>query len=78
MTVNVCPADIFPVCPIMSTQYLLNHSTFFLGMVVYYHEVMCHAEKKIVYYLQCQDHSEGLYNQKITIFTVSSKLLVHL
>ena len=24
--------------------------------------------KKMVHYLQCQGHSEGLYNQNITIF----------
>ena len=46
-------------------------------MVVYYREVMCHAEK-LVHYLQCQGHSEGLHNQNMTIFTISSKLLVHL
>ena len=46
-------------------------------MVVYYHEAMCHAEK-LVHHLQCQGHSKGLYNQKLTVFTVSSKLLVHL
>ena len=66
--------NIFSVCPIVSTQYLLNCSTilfiflFFyfiqlinlfifcntkLGMVVYYDEAMCHAEKMALY-LQCQ------------------------
>ena len=44
-------------------------------MEVYYHETMCHAEK-LVHYLQCQDHSEGLYNQNMTISTISSGLLV--
>ena len=46
-------------------------------MLVYYHKAMCHAEK-LVHYLQCQGHSEGLYKQKMTIFIVSSKLLVRL
>ena len=46
-------------------------------MVVYYHEAMCHAEK-LVHYRQSQGHSEGLYNQNMTIFTISSKLLVRL
>ena len=50
-------------------------------MLVYYHEVVCHVDK-LVHYLQCQGHnhihSEGLYNQNITIFTVSSELLVRL
>ena len=36
-------------------------------MVVYYDEVMCHAEK-LVHHLQCQGHSEGVYNQNMTIF----------
>ena len=48
-----------------------------LGMVVYYHESMCHAEK-LVHYLQCQGHSKDLYNQNMTIFTMSSKLLVRM
>ena len=48
-----------------------------LGMVVYYHEAMCPAEK-VVHYLHCQGQDEGLYNQDMTIFTISSKLLVHL
>ena len=60
---------------------LVNH--FFVvvvtkfGMVVYYHEAMCHAEK-LVHHLQCQGHSKGLYNQNMTIFTVSSKVLFRL
>ena len=33
-----------------------------LGMVVYCHEAECHAEK-LVHSLQCQGHSEGLYNK---------------
>ena len=64
------------VCP-----ELLNHlKNFFftkLGMVVYYHEVMCHIEK-LLHYVQGQGHSEGLCNQNMTIFTISSKLLVGL
>ena len=47
-----------------------------LGMVVYYHLAMGHAEK-LLHYLQCQGHSEGLYDQNVTIFfTRSLKLLV--
>ena len=46
-------------------------------MVVYYHKAMCH-EQKLVHYLQCQGHSEGLYNQNMTISTLFSKLLVRL
>ena len=70
------------VCLIVSAQYFLNRSTIFflftkLGMVVYYHEAVCHAEK-LVHYFQCQGHSEGLHNQNMTISVVSSKLLVDL
>ena len=56
----------------------LNHFFFFtkLGMVGYYHEATYRAEK-LVHYLQCQGHSEGLYNQNQTLYTVSSEL-VHL
>ena len=46
-------------------------------MVGYYHEATYRAEK-LVHYLQCQGHSEGLYNQNMTIFTISYELLVHL
>ena len=46
-------------------------------MVVYYHVAMCNVEK-LVYYLQRQGHIEGLYNQNMPIFTISSKLLVRL
>ena len=46
-------------------------------MMVYYHEVMCHAEN-LVHYLGCQGHSEGLNEQNVTISTISSKLLFHL
>ena len=45
-------------------------------MAVYY-VAMFHAEK-LVHCLQCQGHSEGLHNQNLTVFTISSKLLVHL
>ena len=44
-------------------------------MVVYYHESVFHAEK-LVHYLQCQGHSEGLYNQNMIISAASSKVLV--
>ena len=80
MSVNLCPDDIFSVCLIVFTQYFLNCSTIFLtklGMVVYYYEVICRAEK-VVHYLQCHGHSKGLYNQTMTIFPISSKVLVRL
>ena len=37
----------------------LHHFLTKLGIVVYYHEVECHAEK-LVHCLQCQGHSEGI------------------
>ena len=46
-------------------------------MVVYYHEAICLAEK-LVHYLQCQGHSESVYNQNWTVFTISAKLLIRL
>ena len=35
-------------------------------------------QKKLIHCLQGQGHSEGLYNQNMTISVVSSKLLVSL
>ena len=46
-------------------------------MVVYYHEIECHAEK-LVSYLKGQGHREGIYNQNMTVSIMSSKLLVGL
>ena len=75
---SVRPSVVLSVCPIVSAQYLLNRSTIFfftkLGIVVYYDELMCHAEK-LVHYLQCQGHSEGLYNQNIIMFTIYGLLV---
>ena len=34
--------------------------------------------QKLVHCVQCQDNSEGLYNQNMTISIISSKLLVRL
>ena len=47
--------------------YLLNHLTFFffftkLGIVVYHHELKCHA-KRLICYFQCQGHSKDSYDQ---------------
>ena len=42
---------------------------FKLGMVVYDHEVQCRAEK-LVHHLQCQGHSEGLYDKNMTFYYV--------
>ena len=66
--VRVCPDDI----SCTAQPFLIK-----LGMVVYYHEAECRAEK-LVRYLQCQGYSEGLNKQSLTISTISSKVLVHL
>ena len=71
---------ILSVCPILSGRYLLNHSTIFNK--TWYGGVRSRGKlsggKKLVHYRQCQGHSEGLYNQNMTISAVSSKLLIHL
>ena len=46
-------------------------------MVVYHYKANCQAEK-LVHYRQRQGHNGGLYNQNMTISTISSKLLVRL
>ena len=38
-----------------------------LVIVIYYHEVECHAKKKLGCYLQGQGHSEGLYNLNVFV-----------
>ena len=77
MSVNVCPDDIFSVCPIVSAQYLPKRSTTFYQTwycgVLIQGDVSC---GKLVHCLECQGHSEGLSNQNMTVFTLFSKLLV--
>ena len=65
---HVCSIFPEPFNPFFFTKF---------GIVLYCHEMIFHAEK-FVHYFQCQGHREGLYNQNLTIFTISSKLLVHL
>ena len=48
------------VCPALSRKYLLNGSTFAVGMLVHHHRMECHA-KQMGCHLQGQGHSEGLY-----------------
>ena len=68
----------FCLCVCSISSELLNHFFFTkLGMIVYYYEAMCHAEK-LVHYLQYQGHSKGLNKQNMTTSTMSSKLLFHL
>ena len=85
ITLSICPSIHLSRCssvPVSNCVYSvspepLNHFFTKFGMIVCYHEAMCPAEK-LVHYLQCQDHSEGAYNQNLTIFNISSKLLVRL
>ena len=64
---------VLSLCPIVSAQCLLNLTAIFVngtwcGGVLSRGDVSC---EKWVHYLQCQCHSEGLYNQNMTIFTLS-------
>ena len=72
--VSECLSRYFSPCVqsgLLSISWTTQPFFFFtkLSMVVYNHEAMCLAVK-LVHYLQCQGHSEGLYNQNITIFTL--------
>ena len=68
MLVNVCLDNIFRI-----TLHFVAKP----GIVVQHHKPECHAEK-LVHCVQCQGLSEGLYNQNMTTFVVSSKVLVSL
>ena len=68
MLVNACPDGIF-----RTTEHFVAKP----DMVVQHHKPECHAGK-LGHCVQCQGHSEGLYNQNMTISVVSSKLLVGL
>ena len=46
-------------------------------MVMQHHKPECHAEK-LVHCVQCQGHTEALYDQNETISVVSYKMLVGL
>ena len=52
MSMNVCLDDVF---------WSADHFVTKLGMIMQQHEPECHAEK-LVHCLQCQDHSEGIYD----------------
>ena len=58
IVVNVCLDDI-----LWTTEHFVTKP----GMVMQRHKPECHAQK-LVHCLQCQGHSEGLYNQNMTIF----------
>ena len=61
ITLSVCPSVRLSFC--QCVQVCLDAQPFLirLGMVVYYYEVVCHAENMVLY-LQRQGHSEGLQN----------------
>ena len=68
MSVNVC-LDIFRITEHFVTKF---------GMVMQHLEPECHAEKKFCgcCYLQGQGHSEGSYDENITLSTIFSKLFI--
>ena len=68
LLVNVYMEDFF-----WTTEHLVTKP----DMVMQHHKPECHPEK-LVHCDQCQGHSEGLYNQNMTISVVSSKLQVGL
>ena len=73
-TLPICLSVVLSVCLILSTQICSNCSTIFfffntkLGMMVYYHEVMCHAEKW-VHCLQFVPQKNGIpaFKVKVTV-----------
>ena len=76
---SVCPAVVLSLCPIVSTQYLLNCSTifFFIPNVVWSCIITrwCFVWKNGFTIFNCQGRSKGLHDQNMTIFTICSKLL---
>ena len=66
--VGECLDDIF-----CTTEHFVTKP----GLVMQHHKPECHAEKSD-HCVQCQGHSKGLYDQNMTISTLSSELLVHL
>ena len=67
---------VFGFCP-DNISWLAQPFVIKLGIVVYYHELECLAEK-LICYLEGQGHSKVVYNQNITFTTISSKLLIRL
>ena len=66
LSVNVCPAEIF-----LTTEPFVTK----LGIVLHHHEPECHTQR-LVCQLKDQGHSEGLYNQNMTVSTLSYELLI--
>ena len=65
MSMNLCPDNIFSTA---------EHFLIEFGMRRHHYELECHAEK-LLCYLHCQSHSEGSYDQNITVSTLSLELL---
>ena len=64
--VDVYPEDIFETAEPFVTE---------LGIVMHHHELGCHA-KRFVCYFQGQGHSNGSYDQNVTVSTIFSELLI--
>ena len=64
--VIICP-DIF-----WTTQPLVTK----LRMMICNNKLQCHAKNKNKFYFQCQGHSEDLCSQMMTVFTISSELMI--
>ena len=64
---NVCPDDI-----LCTAEHFLVNSVWWCSIKS--HSVM---RKRIVCYLQGQGHSEGWYDQNMTLSTISFELLIH-
>ena len=66
MSVNVCPDDIFWI-----TEYFVTK----LDVVTWYHEPECDVEKSVCY-LRGEGYNESSYDQNMTLYTISSELLI--
>ena len=66
LQVNVCVDDILLAA---------GHFVTKLSIVMQLYELVCRVNN-FVCYLQGQGHSEGLYDQNMTLSTISSELLI--
>ena len=56
--------------------WITEHFVTKFGMLMQHHELECHAEFCCCCYLQGQGHSEGFYDQNMTLSTIFSELLI--
>ena len=61
--------NLFPIFQI--TKHFVTK----LGIVMHHHKLECHT-KRFVCYFQGQGQNKGLYDQNMTVSTISSKLLI--